>query len=165
MPLAPSRKRRRQKPRPVAYLTLVPLMDMFTIILIFLLHSFSAGSDTFATNPTFKLPLSTSSEELRPRVTVQITAGDIIVEGRRVAGVDEVSAGKDMLIGPLFEELEKQARKSVLIADINPTLELRKELVILGDRSIPFSLLQKVMYTCGQVGYNAIELAVISIEG
>ncbi len=140
-------------------------MDMFTIILIFLLHSFSATGDTFSTSPTFKLPISTSTEQFQPRVTVQITADDIIVEGIKVAEVKNIPTGGELLIMPLYEELEKHARKSIFIAGINPSLELKKEVVVMGDRSIPFSILQKVMYTCGQVGYNSIELAVISVEG
>ncbi len=165
MPLGPSRKIRRERATTVAYLSLVSLMDMFTIILIFLLHSFSAEGETYASSPRFKLPLSTSTEEFRSRLSVQITTTDIIVEGRKVAEIKAIGAGGEMLIAPLFDELEAHALKTILIAGMNPSLDLKKEVVVFGDRSIPFYLLQKVMYTCGQVGYNAIELAVISIEG
>jgi biopolymer transport protein ExbD len=165
MSSGPSRKRRKKKQSTVAYLSLVSLMDMFTIILVFLLHSFSSESDTFATSPNFKLPVSTSQEELRPKLTVQITTSDIIVEGKKVAEVNSIPAKGEMLIEPLYKELEDIARKSLFIAGINPSMELKREVVVLGDRSIPFSILQKVMFTCGQVGYNSIELAVISREG
>ncbi|MFZ3071823.1 MAG: biopolymer transporter ExbD, partial [Thermodesulfobacteriota bacterium] len=90
-------------------------------------------------------------------------AKDIVVEGERVAGTD-FEAGEELLIEPLYARLKKEAEKTLFIAGVNPSLELSREVVILGDRRIPFNLLQKVMYTCGQVGYNNISLAVMSLE-
>ncbi len=163
MPAGPSRKRRKKRATTVAYLSMVSLMDMFTIILIFLLHSFSAEGDTFATSKKFELPVSTSETPYRARLAIQITPEHIIVEDKKVAEVRELDAQK-LLIGPLYKELEAQTKKSLFIAGVNPSLELSREVVIKGDKSIPFALLQRVMYTCGQVGYNNISLAVVSVE-
>jgi len=163
MPASPTRKRRREKSAAVAYLSLVSLMDMFTIILIFLMHSFSTSGETVTTTQEFRLPVSTATEAIKPRLLVQITAKDIVVEGERVTGTD-TAAAEGLMIEPLYLRLKKEAEKTLFIAGVNPSLELSREVVILGDRRIPFNLLQKVMYTCGQVGYNNISLAVMSLE-
>ncbi len=148
----------------VAHLTLVSLMDMFTIILLFLLQAFSVEGEAFTTSEKFKLPLSTAQEEFRPRLTVQVTRSEILVEGMKVMEAGEEAAKGDMLLRPLFEELEREAEKSLFIAGANPEVELSREVVILGDRTIPFALLERVMFTCGQVGYNNISLAVTRDE-
>lgn len=162
MAASPSRKRRNKRGSAVAYLSMVSLMDMFTIILIFLLHTFSAEGEVFSSSATFKLPQSTSEEPYRARLGIQITRQDIIVDGRKVASISELAPG-ELMIKPLYDELTEQAKKSLLIAGFNPELELNREVVIQGDKTIPFALLQKVMFTCGQVGYNNISLAVISV--
>ncbi|MCK4846416.1 MAG: biopolymer transporter ExbD [Deltaproteobacteria bacterium] len=163
MPARPTRRRRNKKGNVVATLSLVSLMDMFTIVLIFLLHSFSATGETFATSDKFQLPVSTATAAIRPALTIQVTTKDIMVEGRVVVARSELIKDK-VLIEPLLTELEEEAKKSVFIAGINKSMELSRTVIILGDRSIDFSLLERVMYTCGQVGYNNITLAVLSGE-
>ena len=64
---------------------------------------------------------------------------------------------------PLYEALKKEAEKSIYIAGVNKDVALSREVILLGDRNIPFLALEKIMYTCGQVGYNNIRLAVISV--
>lgn len=137
---------------------------MFTIVIIFLLQSFSTESETFAVSHKFKLPTSTAREAFKSRLTVQITLNEIIVDGKKVADVSDVPEKGDMLIKPLQEELSSLIGRSAFIAEANPSVKLTREVIILGDKGIPFSLLEKVMWTCGQVGYNNIYLAVTSIE-
>lgn len=164
MPAKPTRKRRIRRGSTVAYLSIVSLMDMFTIVLLFLLQSFSTESETFAISPKFRLPTSTASETFKSRLTVQITLKDIIVDGKKIAEVKDVQEKGDMLVKSLKEELSSLANRSAFIAEANPSVKLTREVIILGDKGIPFSLLKKVMFTCGQVGYNNIYLAVTSIE-
>ncbi len=164
MPLPPSRKKRRNTRLGTATLSLTALMDVFTIILLFLLKSYSAEGDILAADPRLKLPLSTSTEAPRVRLLVQVTPDDIIVDGVRITGVRDALSGKGLLIKPLYKELNAQARKTEFIARRNPAVRFTGELLIQGDRSIPFRLLEKVMYTSGQAGYNGISLAVISRE-
>lgn len=164
MPAGPSRKRRVRRGSAVAYLSMVSLMDMFTIVLLFLLQSFSTESETFAVSPKFKLPASTARETFKSRLTVQITSTEIIVDGKKVADIADVPEKGDMLIKPLEQELNALTNRSAFIAEANPSVKLTREVIILGDKGIPFSLLEKVMFTCGQVGYNNIYLAVTSVE-
>jgi biopolymer transport protein ExbD len=163
MPAKPSRKRRPKRGAIVASLGLTSLMDMFTIILIFLLHTFSAEGEMVTTSEKFQLPLSSSDELYTARLTIVVTPKFIIVENKKIMKIEDIDK-KSLLITPLFQSLEDKAKKSLFIAGLNPELELGREVVIQGDRGIEFRLLERVMYTCGQVGYNNIALAVIRDE-
>ena len=164
MPFPPSKKKRRRSRLGKATLTLTSMMDMFTIILLFLLASYSAEGDMLAVGPDFKLPVSTATEASKINLLIQITSDDIIVDGVSVAENKDALKGEDLLIKPLFEALNKNTMKMGFIAKDNPSLRFTGELVIQGHRDISFLLLERVMYTCGQAGYNNISLAVISSE-
>lgn len=164
MSFPPSKKKGR-KSSTEATLTLTSMMDMFTIILLFLLVSYSTEGDILAVDPTkLKLPISTSREHPKIRLMIQISTDDIIVDGIKVAVVKNVMGEQDLLVKPLFEALNKNTMKVEFIARNNPSFKFTGEVLIQGDKDIPFTLLEKVMYTCGQAGYSSISLAVISRE-
>ena len=165
MPISPSKKHRFKRSPTVAYLSITSLMDMFTIILLFLLHGFSQDEGAFAISQKLTLPVSTSIEAVRPKLTIQITEEELIIEGTKVTDIDAIANDEDMLISPLYENLAEYAKRTVFIASVNPETELNREVIIQGDKGIPFRLLERVMFTCGLVGYNNISLAVLSREG
>ena len=140
------------------------MMDVFTIILLFLLKSYSAEGDILAADPRLKLPVSTSTESPQMRLLIQVTKDGIVVEGASIKGALADNKKDELLIEPLLEVLKKQRVKSELIAKSNEALEFRGEALIQGDRRIPFITLEKVMYTCGMAGYHGLSLAVISRE-
>jgi len=162
MPFAPSKKKSKRSKIVVGTVTLTSMMDMFTAILFFLLASYSAQGDILTVDPRFKLPMSTATQPPRLRLIVQATPDDIMVEGRRVSGVKEALREGGFLIKPLFDELNEQAKKSEFIAAKNKAVKFTGETVIQGDKTIPFALLERIMFTCGQAGYNTISLAVTS---
>ncbi|MCK4738816.1 MAG: biopolymer transporter ExbD [Deltaproteobacteria bacterium] len=159
MSYSPEKRRHNKRGATVASLNLNSLMDMFTIILIFLLVSFSTERENPSATTTFKLPSSTSEEAMRPRLTIQITQDVIIVEGKQVVNIKDIDPN-ETIISPLYAELQELAKTSIFIAEVNAELELDREVVFQGDRTIPFALLQRLMFTCGQVGYSNISLAV-----
>lgn len=165
MPVSPSKKRRIKQGSTIAYLSMTSLMDMFTIILLFLLVGFSQDEGALIVSKQLTMPVSTSREAVRPKLIIQITEEEIIVEGERVIDFASIANDDDILIAQLHEKLKEYAKGAVFIASVNPDAELNREVIIQGDKGIPFRLLERVMFTCGQVGYNNISLAVISREG
>ena len=87
MPISPSKKHRFKRSPTVAYLSITSLMDMFTIILLFLLHGFSQDEGAFAISQKLTLPVSTSIEAVRPKLTIQITEKELIIEGKKVIDI------------------------------------------------------------------------------
>lgn len=164
MPFPPSRRKRHRSRVVAASLSLTSLLDIFVIILLFLLKSYSAEGDLLAADPNIKLPVSTSRQAPKMKLIVQVTKDDIIVDGKRVGSTSDSLKTKDLLITPLADTLEKHSKKTEFIARNNPDFKFRGEVLIQGDREIPFLLLEKIMFTCGQAGYSDISLAVVSSE-
>lgn len=143
---------------------LIPLIDIFTNILLFLLMSYSAEGNILTVDPKFKLPVSTSRQNPKLKLVLQVTEDAIIMEGARITEVRGVMAVTDLSITPLYEALNENTKKVEYIARNNPSFKFTGDVIIQGDKKIPFLLLEKIMYTCGQAGYNNISLAVFSRE-
>lgn len=141
---------------------LIPLIDIFTNILLFLLVSYSAEGNILTVDPKFKLPVSVSQQIPKMKLIIQITEDDIMMEGERVTKIKDIIAAQDLSIAPLYEALNKNTKKAEYIARKNSSFKFTGDIIIQGDRRIPFSILEKIMYTCGQAGYSNISLAVFS---
>lgn len=148
----------------VGSLMLIPLIDIFTNILLFLLVSYSVEGNIINVDPRFKLPVSTSRQTPKMKLNVQVTPDDIIIEGERVAGVRDVLTVDDLSISSMVSALNENTKKVEFIMKNNPDFKFTGEVNIQADQTIPFVLLEKVMYTCGQAGYGNISLAVMSRE-
>ncbi len=136
-------------------INLVSLMDIFTILVFFLLVN---SSDVQNVPNTKEIKLPESIAEQRPKETlfIMVSEKDLLVQGRPVVEVDEILASEDNIIAALKQELEYQASRSNIPAE----QEARREITILGDKRIPYRLLKKIMITCNSVNYNNISLAV-----
>lgn len=143
---------------------LIPLIDIFTNILLFLLVSYSVEGNIINVDPRFKLPVSTSRQNPKMKLNVQVTPDDIIIEGERVAVVKDVLTAEDLIIPPMVSALNENTKKVEYIMKNNPDFKFTGEVNIQADQTIPFVLLEKVMFTCGQAGYGNISLAVMSRE-
>ncbi len=155
--VVPRRRRRRQGNFTVK---LTSMMDMFTILLVFLLNSYSAEGEIITVAKDIKLPQSTAQKEPKPTPIVMVTGQWLIFDGQPLVPVAEVLRSRRLLIPELKRELERTRKTTEQLAALNPKLRFRGEITIQGDREIPFGLLKKVMFTCGQVGYNNLLLAV-----
>lgn len=138
-----------------ATLNMVSLMDIFTILLFFLLVS----STNQALTPSSKVKLPDSKATLVPEETLVVTVTDdsIVVQGRMVASVADVLQEPGAIIPALKEELEFHAG-NVRLGEVQAT-EAR-EVTIVGDKQISYELLKKIMVTCTRVNYSNISLAV-----
>ena len=139
-------------------LNLTSLMDVFTILVFFLLFNSGAG-EVLEAPKQIKLP--DSAVEIKPRETVVIMVSPdmVLVQGELVASTSEVLASKNETIAQITEKLD-QLERSML--GINKKADAdAKEVTILADKAIPFSVLKKIMSTCTFSGYGKISLAVI----
>lgn len=142
--------------RSVAF-NLVSLMDIFTILVFFLLVN-SSDVQELAKPKSLTLPESVAESKPRETVVVMVTGSDVFVQGDRVATVDEALSVKGRVIQPLKVALEDQASRLF----ITPLPEgTGPEVTIMGDKEIPFKLLKKIMTSCTEAGYQTISLAVM----
>jgi len=138
-------------------LNLVSLMDIFTILVFFLLVN-SSDVEVLQTDKSIVLPTSSSEQMPDTTLVVRINANDLIVGGRAVARVDEVIAAKGLDIEALALELKYLSAKA---RPLTPEEQVKgRAVTIMGDKAIPYTLLKKVMATCAQNEYRNISLAV-----
>ncbi len=158
----PSRvKRHKNKFSMDTGLNLVSLMDIFTILLLFLLFHVSGEEETITVPDIVRLPVSIASVKPAPATTVYITGDSILLGDKKIANTQDVIKSDEPGIDSLEKELIIQMSQDELEAEKDGT---RRKIIIMGDKMIPFTLLKKVMYTCSWAGYQTLSLAVIQKE-
>ena len=137
-------------------LNLTSLMDVFTILVFFLLVNQSAVE---VLEPPKEIKLPDSVVEAKPRQTLVIMVSEqmILVQGEPTMSVADILATKDEIIRPVLERLS-QIRQTTI--GLNTRCQ-DHEVVILAHKTIPFKILKKLMSTCTVSGYSKISLAVI----
>ena len=158
MKLTPLEKRAERKARnqSAVDLNLVALIDIFTILIFFLLSS-ASGVELLASPKAVKLPESVAEKSPRETVVVVVSGDYILVDGRKVADVSDVMATQGDLIAPLKDELDLLAGRQVIRADNEAQ---SKALTIMGDKNIPYQLLRKVMVTAARANFSDVSFAV-----
>lgn len=147
------RRQRQEKSRRWPTLNLVALMDVFTILVFFfLVHSGDGAPEGH--NKLVRLPESVASLEPRDTPIVMITRDTILLQGEPVVAIDAAMHASRGEIEALRTALQAQ-----LVPD--EATDADREVTIMGDRSIPFELLNRVMQTCTGAGYGSISLSVL----
>ncbi len=147
------------------------MVDMFVILLVFLLKSYSTSPVNVTPSDDLKLPVSTSAKHPVEALKLVVSANGIFVEDKRIVemenGVLATSAvdEKDtQFIRALYTELDEQAKKTRTIASQNSEIEFDGKVVMQAERSLPYDLLRKVMYTSMMAGYSDVKIAVMLKE-
>ena len=141
-----------------AALNLVSLMDIFTILVFFLLVN-SSDVETLPSTKELQLPESIAEAKAKETVIILIGENDLIVQGAPVAKIADIMAAEGNDIPALREALLSQNDR-VLRRDAKDDIAGR-EVTIMGDKEIPYRLLKKVMKTCTDSDYGQISLAVL----
>ncbi len=146
-------KRRKQG----ASLNLVSMMDIFTILVFFLLVN-SSEVEVLPNTDTVQLPESIAETKPRESVVVLVTDTEILVQGRVISRIDEVLEREGLVIPELKAELVAQAARALLTGSADVA---DREVTIMGDKEIPYHLLKRVMATCTDANYGQLSLAVL----
>lgn len=137
-------------------LNLVSLMDIFTILVFFLLVN-SAEVQTLENPKDIKLPESVAENKPRETVVVHISRDQVLVQGQPVTTLAAIEAQSGNIVEPLKAALQRQNDRVLRTgADISA-----REVTILGDRELPYRVLKKIMATCTEADYGKLSLAVI----
>ena len=136
-------------------LNLVSLMDIFTILVFFLLVN-SAEVQELPSAKSIEMPESVSEQKPRETVVVLVSNEQILVQGEPVMAVADALAVEGNVIVPLAAALNDQARRLV-----REESTADREVTILGDKTVPYRLLRKVMATCTDADYGRVSLAVM----
>jgi len=151
-------KRMGRNKRKTAGLILTPLMDVFTILVFFLLFH-SSGGDILEAPKQIKLPDSVVETKPRETVVIMVSPQMVLVQGQAVINTPELLDNRIRTVAEIKERLEQLERNIIGIS--TKTVAQSKEVTILADKTIPFKVLKKIMSTCTDSGYARISLAVI----
>lgn len=140
-------------------LNLISLMDIFTILVFFLLVN-SSDVEVLPNAKDIQLPESVAEEKARETVVVMVSDKYILVQGQRVADTPDVLASGSMVIPEVEEALRRQAQKLIL-KDAERAQVENREVTIMGDKGLPYQLLKRVMASCTAANYGRISLAIV----
>ncbi len=139
-----------------ASLNMVSLMDIFTILVFFLLVS-AANSDILPTPKNIKLPVSTADKLPKENIVIIIGNNDILIQGKKIARIDRVLKNRRNVIMPLLMELQKHLKAK---GREGAKKMMKKGVTIMGDKDVPYILLKKIMITSAAANFADISLAV-----
>lgn len=158
MMLTPLQKRaaRKERNKQQLDLNLVALIDIFTILIFFLLSS-ATEVETLPSSRAVKLPESNAEAQPKETIVVTVSGAEIIVDGRKVADVADVMKNADDVIPALKAELELLAKRQVIRKENQAA---QTAVTIMGDKDIPYKLLRKVMVTSARANFTDVSFAV-----
>jgi len=151
-------KRMGRSRKKISGLNLTPLMDVFTILVFFLLFH-SSGGDILETPKQIKLPDSVVETKPRETVVIMVSPEVVVVQGEAVVNTPELLDDRVRMVAGITERLEQLERNIIGIS--TKAVAEGKEITILADKTIPFKVLKKIMSTCTGSGYGRISLAVV----
>ncbi|RYZ38050.1 MAG: biopolymer transporter ExbD [Myxococcaceae bacterium] len=154
--LARKKRKEREAASEVKELNITAMMDMMTIILVFLLKSFASSSAAITASEDVRPPVSSTRATPKDTVAITITPKNILVGDREVVRLKDgripetqFLTDKRLVLG-LDEQLKKEVKKLKFIAERNPAAPFSHELSVIADKMVPYDLLVSVLYTAGQ---------------
>jgi biopolymer transport protein ExbD len=163
------RKLRKQEHEEHHGLNIYPMMDMMTILLVFMVMQFASSTAAVVQETDeLRLPYSTSAAELSDAVPVQITRHEVSVDGELVLRLrdgwvnasDKQGGENGMLVMPLFRNLGRIRDQKKMIAARNPNRPFEGNVQIIADKRTPYRTLSEIIYTLGQTEFNNLSFVV-----
>ena len=173
----------RSRTRKTAGMNLTSLMDVFTILVFFLLTN-SASNEAIEAPKVITLPDSVVESKPRETVTLMVTHDEVLIEAKPVMKTEDLYQSEELVVAAIQKAMVEEVGKAVTMAETEleeakaalaeraaageDVSEAMAELLaeppevnILADRTVPFAVLKKVMSSCTNAGYTRISLAVI----
>jgi len=151
-------QRMQRNRNPVPRVSLTSMMDVFTILVFFLLVN-SSATEVLETPKQITLPASITEQRPRETVVVFISRTDVTVQGEVVTTPAEVEAAPTEHVAGVATRLSEL--KQQVIGTSTQAIADSHEVTILADRAVPFTVIKRVMSTCTSQGYTKISLAVL----
>ncbi len=132
---------------------LTSLIDVMTILLVFLIQNFSVEGNLIT--PSNDLTIPKSSIETRPEmmVSVQISEDMVMVDGIKLVNLADYMESEEYLIQPLYERMVEERK-----------LVLEPKLMLEADRELPFNVIKRVAFTCSKAGFSDFSVLVYQEE-
>jgi biopolymer transport protein TolR len=138
-------------------LNLIPMIDILSVMVSFLLV-YSTNVEVVQNSKGIEIPQSISERQPSVTVVVMLTKDDMFVQGDRIGSVADIQATP----GDIIEPLQAALKRPTLVGQATSEQDLAdREITVMGDKSLPYEVLKKVMRTCTDADYGRISLAVL----
>jgi biopolymer transport protein TolR len=138
-------------------LALIPMIDMMTILVVYLLVH-TADMEILPNSKNISIPMSTSDQKPRETTVVMVTRDMLYVNGAPVMSVADLGASPDPVVAPLRAALNQE------VAGVLPGSEAKREVTVMAEKSLPYSVLRKIVATSSDAEYTKVSLAVVERE-
>jgi biopolymer transport protein ExbD len=138
-------------------LALIPMIDMMTILVVYLLVH-TADMEILPNTKNISIPQSSSDQKPRETTVVMVTRDMLYVNGEPVISVADLGASPDPVVAPLRAALNQE------VAGVLPGSEAKREVTVMAEKSLPYSVLRKIVATSSDAEYTKVSLAVVERE-
>jgi biopolymer transport protein ExbD len=168
-----ARRKAREAAGEIKELNIVAMMDMMTIILVFLLKSYQTSAINVNMGEDLSIPQSTTQLHPQENITVTVTMREVTVNDRRVvdvAGGAIPAAAKEggkadaFYVGAVYDALKKEVDKQKYIAQYNKAAPFTGRVNVVADKKVPYRTLMEVLYTAGQAELGEYKFMVLKSE-
>ena len=150
------------KKQTYADLLITPLVDMFVIIVLFLIANFSASGDILNQTKDIQLPTASHVKELEMQPVVMVSATQILIDGTLVGRVEDLTRGDVLNIVELEDQLRiKKKSYEDLHAMAGDSQTFKGDINIQAHKELPFKIIKRVMFSCTSAGYSNINFATL----
>ncbi len=165
-----ARRKVRQAAGEIRELNIVAMMDMMTILLVFLLKSYQTSTVNVNMGKDFAIPQSTTLLEPQDNITVQVSMREVMVNDRKVLALEDgVVPAKDkeggaataFRVEPLYDALKTEVDHQKAIAKYNSRLQVAGRINVVADKRIKYRTLMDVLYTAGQAELGEYKFTVL----
>ncbi|KFA87432.1 ExbD/TolR family protein [Archangium violaceum] len=142
---------------------ITPLVDMFVIIVLFLIANFSATGEVLMMTKDIQLPEAVNVKEVEMHPVVMVSGDQVSISGNVVGQVQDLVKEEYLNIPALEEKLrdmKKQFEDLHAMAEGN-TNAFKGDVNIQAHKDVEFSIIKRVMFSCASAGYNNINFATL----
>jgi len=164
------KKHKHQMHSPKADISINSLLDVMSVILVFLLKSYTSSSIILKQSKDLVPPFSNSTTAGEDSTAVTITLKDILLQDKPIAQLengkvsDRDTSHAGMLIDPLFAALQDEVQHQRKIEARNPKAPFKGIVTIIADRNVPSPVIMEVMYTAGLAEYGKFKFLLVKLE-
>ena len=157
----------------VAVLQLTAMVDMFTVLVVFLLQNYASTNQILPISDRVALPKATSTAQLVPSLVVTLSKESLSFNGKDLASFDEIKSNTEWTIEPLKEEvaqsiaqLREEKKKDFVVTRKEGGIKIfpYEKMTLQADENIDMLSIKKVMFTLTEAGIKEINFAVIQIK-
>src|SRR5690242_12364351 len=168
-----ARRKAREAAGEIKELNIVAMMDMMTILLVFLLKSYQASAINVNMSDSLAIPTSTTQLHPQENITVTISLEDLSVNERKVlpvqggvipAAAKEGGKADAFYVGALYDALKKEVDKQKYIAQYNKNAPFSGRINVVADKKVGYRTLMEILYTAGQAELGEYKFMVLKNE-